>query len=28
MIIILFESMLRWRKALSSEKPGRVPVTG
>ena len=28
MIIILFESMLRWRKALSSEKRGRVPVTG
>jgi carbon starvation protein len=29
MIIILFDSMLRWRKALSStEKPGRVPVAG
>jgi carbon starvation protein len=28
MIIILFDSMLRWRKALSSEKPGGVPVAG
>jgi carbon starvation protein len=28
MIIILFDSMLRWRKALSSAKPGRVPVAG
>ena len=28
MIIILFDSMLRWRKALSREKPGRVPVAG
>jgi carbon starvation protein len=28
MIIILFDSMLRWRKALSSRKSGHVPVTG
>jgi carbon starvation protein len=28
MIIVLFDSMLKWRKALSSEKPGGVPVTG
>ena len=28
MIIILFDSMLRWRRALYSEKPGRVPVAG
>ena len=28
MIIILFDSMLKWRKALSSEKPGGVPVAG
>jgi len=28
MLIILFESMLKWRKALSSGKPGGVPVAG
>jgi carbon starvation protein len=28
MIIILFDSMWKWRKALSSEKNGRVPVAG
>lgn len=28
MIIILFDSILKWRKALSSEKNGRVPVVG
>jgi len=28
MIIILFDSMLKWRKALSSEKPGGLPVAG
>ena len=28
MIIILFDSILRWRKVLSSEKPGGVPVAG
>jgi carbon starvation protein len=28
MVIILFDSMLRWRKVLYSEKPGRVPVAG
>ena len=28
MIIVLFDSMLKWRKALSSERAGRVPVAG
>ena len=28
MIIILFDSMLKWRKTLSGEKAGRVPVAG
>jgi len=28
MIIILFDSMLRWRKAFSREKPGRVSLAG
>jgi carbon starvation protein len=28
MIIILIDSMLKWRKALSSQKPGGVPVAG
>lgn len=28
MVIILLDSMLKWRKAFFSEKPGGVPVTG
>jgi carbon starvation protein len=28
MIIILFDSIIKWRKVLSSEKAGGVPVAG